>query len=98
MGATVALVGGEGGDKANPSTFPEAISLAWVHGMEVRPYPESLSHGTHIWHAIDRPSWREGHVDFADATCARSCWSRRKRRYHRFEVRRDELRMIELTA
>ena len=37
-----------------PFTFTEAIALAWVHGVEVRPYPQSLSYVTPIWRAMDR--------------------------------------------
>src|SRR5262249_50644035 len=35
-------------------TFDEAIALAWVHGVEVRPYPNSLSKISPIWKAMDR--------------------------------------------
>jgi hypothetical protein len=37
-----------------PFTFDEAIALAWVHGVEVRPYPQSLPKVTPIWRAMDR--------------------------------------------
>ncbi|MEO7300039.1 MAG: glycoside hydrolase domain-containing protein [Verrucomicrobiota bacterium] len=37
-----------------PFTFDEAIALAWLHGVEVRPYPQSLSKVTPIWRAMDR--------------------------------------------
>lgn len=37
-----------------PFTFDEAIALAWVHGVEVRPYPATLKHVTPIWRAMDR--------------------------------------------
>lgn len=37
-----------------PFTFDEAIALAWVHGVEVRPYPQSLEKVTPIWRAMDR--------------------------------------------
>ena len=37
-----------------PFTFDEAIALAWLHGIEVRPYPGNLSHVTPIWRALDR--------------------------------------------
>ncbi|MDB6025620.1 MAG: hypothetical protein JWM68_1843 [Verrucomicrobiales bacterium] len=36
-----------------PFTFDEAIALAWVHGIEVRPYPGNLSHVTPVWRALD---------------------------------------------
>jgi hypothetical protein len=37
-----------------PFTFDEAIALAWVHGVEVRPYPKTLAKVTPIWRAMDR--------------------------------------------
>ncbi len=37
-----------------PFTFDEAIALAWVHGVEVRPYPQTLKKVTPIWRALDR--------------------------------------------
>ncbi|HXE53666.1 MAG TPA: glycoside hydrolase domain-containing protein [Tepidisphaeraceae bacterium] len=37
-----------------PFTFDEAVALAWVHGVEVRPYPATLKHVTPIWRAMDR--------------------------------------------
>src|SRR6185436_2685331 len=37
-----------------PFTFTEAMTLSWVHGIEVRPYPQNLSHVTPIWKAMDR--------------------------------------------
>ncbi len=37
-----------------PFTFDEAIALAWVHGVEVRPYPKTLAKVTPIWTAMDR--------------------------------------------
>ena len=36
-----------------PFTFTEAIALAWVHGIEVRPYPKNLNYVTPIWRAMD---------------------------------------------
>jgi hypothetical protein len=51
-----------------PFTFREAIALAWVHGVEVRPDTSSLSYVTPIWRALDRvdaataewhPYWKE---------------------------------------
>jgi hypothetical protein len=37
-----------------PFTFDEAIALAWLHGVEVRPYPQTLAKVTPIWRAMDR--------------------------------------------
>ena len=36
-----------------PFTLNEAIALAWVHGVEVRPYPASLPQVSPIWRAMD---------------------------------------------
>ena len=36
-----------------PFTLNEAIALAWVHGVEVRPYPSTLSQINPIWRAMD---------------------------------------------
>ncbi len=36
-----------------PFTLTEAIALAWVHGVEVRPFPSTLSHISPIWRAMD---------------------------------------------
>jgi hypothetical protein len=36
-----------------PFTLTEAIALAWVHGVEVRPFPDSLPRISPIWHAMD---------------------------------------------
>ena len=37
-----------------PFTLNEAIALAWVHGVEVRPFPSTLSQISPIWRAMDR--------------------------------------------
>jgi len=37
-----------------PFTLSEAIALAWLHGVEVRPYPNSLPQISPIWRAMDR--------------------------------------------
>jgi hypothetical protein len=64
----------------------EAIALAWVHGVEVRPFAGQLSKVTPIWRALDRfgvvnarwrPYWSE-----AVAICDRpqvkvSAWTRK---------------------
>lgn len=36
-----------------PFTLSEAIALAWVHGVEVRPYPNTLRQISPIWRAMD---------------------------------------------
>jgi hypothetical protein len=68
-----------------PFTFDEAIALAWVHGVEVRPYPQSLSKVTPIWRAMDRfgvadarwwPYWSEP-VASADSGAVKvSAWTK----------------------
>jgi hypothetical protein len=37
----------------HPFTLDEAIALAWLHGVEVRPFPDSLSRISPIWSALD---------------------------------------------
>ncbi|MGI8964577.1 MAG: glycoside hydrolase domain-containing protein, partial [Limisphaerales bacterium] len=69
-----------------PFTFDEAIALAWVHGVEVRPYPQSLVKVTPIWRAMDRfgitkanwrPYWSGEAVAHADSEAVKiSAWSR----------------------
>ncbi len=68
-----------------PFTFDEAIALAWVHGVEVRPYPQSLQKVTPIWRAMDRfgladarwrPYWSEP-VASADSDAVKvSAWTK----------------------
>ena len=36
-----------------PFTLNEAIALAWLHGVEVRPYPDTLAQISPIWRAMD---------------------------------------------
>jgi hypothetical protein len=36
-----------------PFTLSEAIALAWLHGVEVRPYPNTLPQISPLWHAMD---------------------------------------------
>ncbi|HOX55393.1 MAG TPA: DUF6067 family protein [Candidatus Paceibacterota bacterium] len=36
-----------------PFTLTEAIALAWLHGVEVRPYPRTLAQISPIWRAMD---------------------------------------------
>ena len=44
-----------------PFTFTEAIALAWVHGVEVRPYPKTLRYVTPLWEAMDNFGITEAH-------------------------------------
>jgi len=68
-----------------PFTFTEAIALAWLHGVEVRPYPQNLSYITPIWRAMDRfgvadakwlPYWSDVPATCDDADTKISGWSR----------------------
>ncbi|HZQ46850.1 MAG TPA: glycoside hydrolase domain-containing protein [Verrucomicrobiae bacterium] len=68
-----------------PFTFDEAIALAWVHGVEVRPYPQSLSKVTPIWRAMDRfdvskahwhPYWLEPVASAGSDAIKISAWTR----------------------
>jgi hypothetical protein len=69
-----------------PFTFDEAIALAWVHGVEVRPYPKTLAKVTPIWRAMDRfgtskaawrPYWSKEPVATADREDVKvSAWVR----------------------
>jgi hypothetical protein len=36
-----------------PFALTEAVALAWLHGVEVRPYPDTLSQISPIWRAMD---------------------------------------------
>ena len=40
--------------EGRPFTLNEAIAMAWVHGVEVRPYPTTLPQISPIWRAMDR--------------------------------------------
>ncbi|MEP6663157.1 MAG: glycoside hydrolase domain-containing protein [Verrucomicrobiota bacterium] len=69
-----------------PFTFDEAIALAWLHGVEVRPYPQSLVKVTPLWRAMDRfgitkanwrPYWSDDAVASADSEAVKvSAWTR----------------------
>lgn len=39
--------------EGQPFSLGEAIALAWLHGVEVRPYPSSLKSIAPIWRAMD---------------------------------------------
>jgi len=67
-----------------PFTFNEAIALAWLHGVEVRPYPQNLSYVTPIWRAMDRfdvvhagwmPYWSNPPATADDADTKVSGWA-----------------------
>jgi hypothetical protein len=71
-----------------PFTFDEAIALAWVHGVEVRPYPQSLSKVTPIWRAMDRfgvadahwrPYWADPVATANSEAVKVSAWTRDKK-------------------
>ena len=58
-----------------PFTLTEAIALAWVHGVEVRPFPGTLAQISPIWRAMDNfgtssarwlPYWSGSGVAAAD--------------------------------
>lgn len=68
-----------------PFTFDEAIALAWVHGVEVRPYPPTLKKITPIWRAMDRfdilsaawhPYWKQPLATADDPDTKVSGWLR----------------------
>ncbi|PWU16107.1 MAG: hypothetical protein C5B50_14105 [Verrucomicrobia bacterium] len=69
-----------------PFTMQEAIALAWVHGVEVRPYTETLVQVTSLWRAMDRfgtssaewlPYWSGSGCEAEDASVKVSAWATR---------------------
>jgi hypothetical protein len=53
--AAPALHSRQGFQRASqPFTLNEAITLAWVHGVEVRPFPSTLPQISPLWRAMDR--------------------------------------------
>ncbi|HVU99921.1 MAG TPA: glycoside hydrolase domain-containing protein [Verrucomicrobiae bacterium] len=69
-----------------PFTFDQAIALAWVHGVEVRPYPKTLSKVTPIWRAMDRfgvtkaqwrPYWKTPVATTDSSAVKISAWARK---------------------
>jgi hypothetical protein len=70
-----------------PFTFDEAITLAWLHGVEVRPYPPTLAKVVPLWRAMDnfgitnaiwRPYWSGSSVASADLESVKiSAWTRK---------------------
>jgi len=68
-----------------PFTFAEAIALACVHGIEVRPYPKSLQYVTPLWRAMDafgvakakwQPYWSRSGVTCDTEQAKASAWTR----------------------
>lgn len=66
-----------------PFSFNEAIALAWLHGVEVRPYPDTLEFVAPIWEAMDRfgaasakwqPYWKGSGVQCADENVKTSAY------------------------
>jgi hypothetical protein len=69
-----------------PFTFDEAIALAWLHGVEVRPYPKTLAKVTPIWLAMDKfgvtkaewkPYWKTPVATADSAAVKISGWTRK---------------------
>ena len=67
-----------------PFTLNEAVALAWLHGVEVRPYPDTLAQISPIWRAMDSfgtssarwlPYWSESGVVAADDSVKVSAYS-----------------------
>ncbi len=68
-----------------PFTFTEAIALAWLHGVEVRPYPDSLKLVSPLWRAMDRfgtaaahwqPYWQGSGAEAGTEAVKVSAWTR----------------------
>lgn len=66
-----------------PFACNEAIALAWLHGVEVRPYAYTLSYVAPIWKAMDRfgattaewrPYWRGSGAECADPNVKASAY------------------------
>jgi len=69
-----------------PFTIQEAIALAWVHGVEVRPYQETLSQISPLWRAMDRfgtssakwlPYWSGAGCEAGEGSVKVSAWTTR---------------------
>lgn len=69
--------------EGQPFSLDEAIALAWLHGVEVRPYPPSLKHIAPIWRAMDEfgvttakwlPYWAGSGVVAEDASTKASSY------------------------
>ncbi len=68
-----------------PFTLNEAIALAWLHGVEVRPYPNTLAQISPIWRAMDsfgtcsarwQPYWSGSGAVAEDASVKASAYLR----------------------
>ena len=68
-----------------PFTLNEAIALAWLHGVEVRPFPATLPQISPIWRAMDSfgtcsarwlPYWSASGAVAEDASVKVSAYSR----------------------
>ena len=68
-----------------PFALDEAIALAWLHGVEVRPYPGTLKYIAPIWRAMDEfgaeradylPYWRDSGVAAEDEWTKASSYTR----------------------
>lgn len=74
--------------KNRPFTSDEAITLAWLHGVEVRPhtsYPDLLQSISPIWRAMDsfgatkakwQPYWKDSGANCSDQSVKASAWTR----------------------
>lgn len=75
--------------KDRPFNSSEAITLAWLHGVEVRPhtsYPDLLQLISPIWRAMDsfgatkaqwQPYWKDSGANCSDESVKASAWTRR---------------------
>lgn len=70
-----------------PFTFDEAIALAWLHGIEVRPYPQTLVKVTPLWRAMDsfgitkaewKPYWKAPIATSDSQAVKISGWTRKR--------------------
>ena len=69
-----------------PFTTDEAITMAWLHGVEVRPgNPDQLALVSPIWRALDEfgyasakwlPYWKDSGVTADDASVKASAWAK----------------------
>jgi Family of unknown function (DUF6067)/Hypothetical glycosyl hydrolase 6 len=68
-----------------PFTMEEAIALAWLHGVEVRPYPDTISEVSPIWRAMDSfgaaqakwlPYWKDAPARADNESVKLSAYSR----------------------
>ena len=69
-----------------PFTMQEAIALSWLHGVEVRPYPETIAEVSPIWRAMDNfgtssakwlPYWAGSGASARDESTKVSAYARR---------------------